>query len=155
MTNGNSIAVAAQTWAEVFIDLQQQGVPSLQRLGELTSDDVRFCDPFNDLRGRDALHALLQHTVNHVKQPHFELLDTAVSGSRAYLKWTMSGRVAVIGDWQVTGLSELEFTSDLRLAAHIDYWDAAAQFYARLPVLGRVLRSIAARAGPEIPGKSA
>ena len=149
MPDENAIAAAAQTWAGVFIDLEQSGAPSLERLGELTSDNVRFCDPFNDLTGRDALHALLEHTVEQVQQPHFELLDTAMSGSSAYLKWNMTGRIAVIGDWQVTGLSELYFTPDLLLAAHIDYWDAAAQFYARLPLLGRVLRLIAARAGPK------
>lgn len=149
MPDEQAITEAAQAWAKVFSQLHQNGAPSLQQLSELTTEDVRFCDPFNELQGRVALRALLQHTVEQVKKPRFDLIDTAVSGKTAYLKWRMTGRIAVIGEWQVTGLSELQFTSNLLLQAHIDYWDAATQFYGRLPLLGGILRSIAARAGPK------
>lgn len=144
----NEIEAAAAAWAKVFTALGQDGPPALQRLTELTTEDVQFHDPFNDLRGRPALLALLQHTVEQVTHPRFEVLDTSVSGHTAYLKWCMTGRIRIIGDWQVTGMSELIFTPALRLQAHIDYWDAASQFYARLPLLGGVLRAIASRAGP-------
>lgn len=144
------VEVAASRWAEVFTRLSSDGVPTFQRLARLTTEDVRFVDPFNELRGREPLLALLRHTLAQVDDLVFEVLDIAVSGPTAYLRWRMTGRIPVIGDWNVTGVSEVRFNADLRVAAHIDHWDAASQFYTRLPLIGRLLRWIAARAGPPV-----
>lgn len=141
-----SITRACEAWTSVFTGLSENGVPSMDLLEDLTTEDVRFRDPFNDVRGRPALRFLLQHTVRQVEAPCFEVLDTAVSGRTAYVKWRMTGRVAIIGDWEVTGMSELEFAADGRLKAHLDYWDSAGGFYAQLPVLGPVIRFLASRA---------
>jgi hypothetical protein len=66
-------------------------------------------------------------------------LDSAWSPPIAYLKWRMNARVRVLGDWVVEGLSEVRFDPDGRVAEHRDHWDAAEQFYGRLPLLGRLL----------------
>jgi steroid delta-isomerase len=126
----------------LFTQLDSEGVPSLDRLAALSSDDVHFRDPFNDLRGREALHRLLAHTRQQVSGARFEVLDTAWSGRTAYLRWTMTGRLRWIGDWRVVGVSEIRFGSDGRVAAHLDYWDAAEQFYGLLPLIGPLVRLI-------------
>ena len=87
-------------------------MPSLEYLERITTPDVRFRDPFNDIVGRTALRALLEHTRRQVKDVRFELLDKAISGQRMYLKWGMSGTVRVLGSWQVQGVSELEFDEE-------------------------------------------
>jgi len=52
----------------------------------------------------------------------------------------MTARVRVIGDWQEEGMSDVHFAPDGRVADHQDHWDAAAQFYGRLPLVGPLLR---------------
>jgi steroid delta-isomerase len=133
-------------WIELFVRLGADGAPSLERLAQITRADVRFRDPFHDLSGQEALRALLQHTARQVREVKFDLLDSAVSGQHVYLKWRMSGKVRLLGDWQVLGMSELVFDNDGQLCLHQDYWDAAEQFYARLPFIGWLWRWLRWRA---------
>jgi steroid delta-isomerase len=129
-------------WIGVFTRLHRDGVPSMEELEAITAPDVRFRDPFNDLRGREAIRALLRHTREQVSDVRFRVLDRAASDTRVYLKWEMTGRVRLLGDWRVSGMSELEFDADGRLLAHQDHWDASEQFFFRLPVLGWLLRRV-------------
>mgnify|MGYP001432548754 CR=1 FL=1 len=130
-------------WTALFTDLARDGVPSAGRLAEIACETVHFRDPFNDLRGIEALRRLLAHTRDRLPGARFEVLDTAWSGSTAYLRWTMHAEVRLLGQWRVDGMSEVRFAPDGRVAEHLDYWDAAGQFYGRLPVIGALLRWIA------------
>lgn len=47
--------------------------------------------------------------------------------------------------WPVDGVSEVHLTPDGKVAAHLDHWDAGSQFYARLPVLGFLIRLVRRR----------
>ena len=114
----------------------------MERLEQITSDDVRFVDPFNDLVGRPALQRLLEHTRSQVANVRFEVFDIAQSGDHTYLKWQMKGDVRLLGAWQVTGMSELKFDADGKIVEHLDYWDASTQFYAHLPIIGRLLKRL-------------
>jgi len=136
----------ARDWAQLFAQLHRDGVPSRQRLSELTTDDVRFHDPFNDLRGRDALQALFRHTIKHMHNPRFNVIDIAISDQTAYLQWHMMGQIKVIGDWEFTGMSALQFAADGRIRTHIDYWDSGTHFFDHLPLLGPIVRAVRARA---------
>jgi hypothetical protein len=42
-------------------------------------------------------------------------------------------------------MSEVAFGADGRALSHIDHWDAGGQFYARLPVLGTLIRLVKRR----------
>jgi steroid delta-isomerase len=133
-------------WIRLFSDLDQDGVPTLEQLSAVAVEDVRFSDPFNDVRGLQAVQRVLEHTRNHVSDVRFSVHDTAWSGNTAYVRWSMTGRVRVIGEWCVEGVSEIRFADDGRVSCHIDHWDAASQFFARLPVIGWLLRRLAAPA---------
>ncbi len=134
------LACTCTAWTALFTDLDRTGVPSALRLSEIACEGVRFRDPFNDLSGIEPLRRLLMHTRDRLPGARFEVLDTAWSGSTAYLRWTMQAQVRILGDWRVEGMSEVRFAPDGRVAEHLDYWDAAGQFYGRLPLLGPLLR---------------
>lgn len=140
MTNGQQNNRDA--WIEVFTLLGSQGVPSLQHLERILAPGVRFRDPFNDLVGIPALRAVLEHTVQHLRDVQFTVVDSSASGRREYLKWEMSGTLRWLGNWRVVGMSELEFDDDGLLVLHQDYWDASEEFYGRLPVIGWMLRRV-------------
>ena len=132
--------LALDAWTSLFTDLDRDGVPSTAHLVAIATEDVRFRDPFNDLRGIEPLRRLLAHTREQLPGSRFEVLDSAWSAPTAYLKWRMTARVRVLGDWRVEGMSEVRFAPDGRVADHQDHWDTAGQFYGRLPLIGPLLR---------------
>lgn len=140
VTPPTEVPLTLRTWIGLFADLDRAGVPSAAALRGIATEDVRFCDPFNDLRGIEHLRRLLTHTRQQLPGARFEVLDTAWSDPRAYLRWRMTARVRVLGDWRVEGMSEVRFAPDGRVVEHLDYWDAAGQFYGRLPLIGSLLR---------------
>jgi steroid delta-isomerase len=137
------LTLTCAAWIALFTELDRAEVPSTGRLAEIASEGVRFRDPFNDLRGVESLRRLLLHTKERLPGAQFRVWDTAWSGSTAYLKWRMTARVRLLGDWRVEGMSEVRFGPDGRVEEHLDYWDAAGQFYGRLPLIGPLLRLLA------------
>ena len=133
-------------WVSFFSELEVNGVPSLEQLSSIAIDDVRFCDPFNDVHGVESLQHVFEHTLRHVRSVSFSVHETAWTGRTAYVRWTMTGNVKVIGEWRVEGVSEIIFADDGKITSHTDHWDAATQFYARLPVIGWPLRRVGASA---------
>ena len=110
------------------------------------SPKVRFKDPFNDVTGHDAFRAIFTHMFETCEAPRFHITDIALSstvdGTRAYLRWRMSGKIR---GWPHTpldleGMSEIHIGEDGLIAAHIDHWDSASQLLVRLPLIGLLLR---------------
>ena len=147
MTAGRSLLeTQCARWIALFSELDSAGVPTLEQLSAVAVDDVYFSDPFNELHGLGSLQRLFEHTTRHVSSVRFAVHDTAWSGMTAYVRWTMTGRIRVIGEWCVQGVSEIRFAEDGRVASHVDHWDAASQFFGRLPLIGWLLRRVAAPA---------
>jgi len=134
---------AARSYAAFFEALSPDRLGELE---ELCAPDVHFRDPFNDTRGIPAMAAVLRDMFERVDGPRFTVTGTAVDGSRALLAWTMTfrpkGRTV---EWRIEGASVVTFDADGRVVEHIDHWDAAGQLYARLPVIGTVVRFLRRR----------
>lgn len=139
---GREAALAA--WIGLFDILAEGRLPARETLAACATEDVLFRDPFNEVRGHDAMLRVFAHTLDNIRDVHLTVLDTAWSEDVAFLKWEMGGRVKYLGDWRVTGMSEIAFAADGRVAAHVDYWDAAGGLYARLPVIGPLMRGLLA-----------
>lgn len=134
--------------ADAYIRYYETLTPEgLSRLAEVVASDVRFKDPFNDVRGIDAYRALLARMFRDVPDIRFKVTRQAVDGATCYIRWTCDGTVRAMGaqPWHVEGMSELRFSPDGKVREHIDFWDAAEQFYERLPLIGGLLRFIRRR----------
>jgi hypothetical protein len=120
---------------------------TLKDLETVVAPDVRFKDPFNEVRGVEAYRRLLAKMFEAVPDVRFTVSHRAVDGETCFLRWRCAGTLTAMGakPWVVEGMSELRFSPDGRVREHIDHWDAAAQFYERLPVIGGVLRLIRRR----------
>ena len=119
-----------------------------QSVGELQSwvtRDVHFQDPFNDVQGVPGYARVLEKMFQDLDKPRFEVLHAVLDGSTGYLKWRLAFRGKRGRERSITGMSELHFDGNGRVALHVDYWDAAAQFYEHVPVLGFILRKIRRR----------
>ena len=119
---------------------------TVDRLDDLAVADFRFVDPFQDIVGSDRAKRAFAATFAATDEPRFRVTDRATSGRTAYLRWTFTfrpkGRSAV---WTIEGMSEVAFDAEGRAISHLDHWDAAGQFYERLPVLGFLIRLVKRR----------
>lgn len=117
-------------------------------LTALAAPDIRFRDPFNDVRGVGKMIAIMGDMFETADDPRFVVTDHAVSGERLYLRWEFRFRPRALRsreDWLIEGMSEIGFDEEGRVCLHLDHWDAGAQFYARLPLLGTLIRFVRRR----------
>lgn len=92
--------------------------------------------------------AIFQAGFAETREMRFEVVDLARHGRRGFILWRMVIRAKRLGGgapWTVDGVTEVELTAEGKVAAHLDHWDAASQFYERLPVLGFLLRLVKRR----------
>ncbi len=133
MTLENGLDAAVAAYAAFYEELTPD---SLGRLEELCAPDVRFRDPFNDVTGVAAYRAILARMFEDVGAPRFKVVDQAISGRVAYLRWDFSFELLKGGSpWHIEGMTELHLDEKNRVAAHLDHWDSGTQFYGRLPLL--------------------
>lgn len=126
---------ALAAWAEFWATLTPATIPGVRRL---CAPDVRFIDPFNELVGVERLQALLRHMFDSLEHPAFVVEDQAMGDDAGYLRWRFSalqGRTPLI----LVGMSEIRFAPDGKVTLHRDHWDAGAQVYGRIPLLGAAI----------------
>ena len=106
---------------------------------------ARFVDPFNDVIGLAAIHRIFADMFEKLEAPRFEVLQsyTGSNPNDAMLLWKLHFRSRVMGGATVIeGTTRLRFAPDGRVILHRDYWDAAHELYARIPLLGWPLRAM-------------
>jgi len=137
------ISSKAAAYAAYF---ERVSLDNLNELRDLCVPDVRFRDPFNDVRGHDQIVRVFAKMYEDVAEPTFEVIDNAVSGSNSYIRWVFRFKNKKNGaPFSIDGMTEVHFDDAGRVTAHLDHWDVASQLYERVPVLGTVLRAIRRR----------
>ena len=126
-----------QAYGEFFEGLTPE---DMQQFDLLFSSNIHFKDPFNDVRGVEALKQVFTHMFEQCVNPRFHVSDHCGAGDQGYLYWsfhfTPKGRT---GERRLEGVSRVIFDEDGRVVEHIDYWDPAEQIYSQVPLLGWVL----------------
>ena len=129
----DNIRHAAKRYAAFF----QSFTPSdLERFAEYFTADARFKDPFNDVRGLAAIRAVFAHMYKPCPLARFTVHDVALEQDTAYLRWTF----VCTDQLSIDGVSRVVFDHAGRVREHVDYWDAAEQVYAHLPLIGGLFR---------------
>jgi len=109
---------------------------TLERLPDFYTGDAFFKDPFNEVRGVEAIRRIFAHMFEQVEEPHFVVTERLADDNSAMLVWEFR-----YGKGQrIRGVSHLRFADDGRVAYHRDYWDAAEELYEKLPLLGAPMR---------------
>ncbi len=131
---------ALAAWGEAWERLTPETIPALLALADPA---ILFRDPFQEIRGREGLDRMLRHMFATVAEPRFTVTDRAEGAEAGYLRWVFtiaSGPVR-----RIEGVSEIRFGASGLVAAHLDHWDSGSQVYARLPLLGAVIRAVSRR----------
>ncbi|MBB4265547.1 nuclear transport factor 2 family protein [Roseospira visakhapatnamensis] len=121
---------------------------AVERLSDVTTPDIHFVDPFNDVVGLAALQRVFRGMYKDMDGPRFRVTHRAFDGDVCFLRWEFTGRVRRLrADWRIIGMTELRFAEDGRVRQHVDHWDAGRQFHERLPVIGALVRWVRRKAG--------
>jgi steroid delta-isomerase len=120
----------------------------LDRLGDYYTDDAAFKDPFNDVRGLEAIRAVYAHMFEALDAPRFVVTRVIEQEGHCVLLWDFHFRYrSRMGGAQcVRGASHLQLAAGGRIAMHRDYWDPAEEVYEKLPLLGSLMRWLKRRA---------
>lgn len=116
---------------------------AVARIAEIYAPQASFRDPFNEVRGVQAIQDIFERMFVHLTDCRFHILDTVVDAHGALLVWDFEFRIRKYNpDTRQTihGSSHLRFDAAGRVIYHRDYWDAAEELYAKLPLLGPVMR---------------
>ncbi len=114
---------------------------SLDRFPEFYAANAWFKDPFNEVRGVDAIRRIFEHMFRQVENPRFVVTERLAEAGRAMLVWEFP--VSRRGAPQIIrGVSHLCFDAEDRVVMHRDYWDTAEELYMTLPVIGWLMRRL-------------
>lgn len=121
---------------------------TLAEVADYYAADARFKDPFNEVAGRAAIRRIFEHMFEQLDAPRFIVTgiypgDASAPGE-AMLRWELRFRHRALGraEQNIVGSTLLRFDADGRVALHRDYWDAAEELWARLPLLGPLTRAL-------------
>lgn len=130
------IEAAARRYADWWQGLTPGRIAELDAL---VAPSVRFRDPFNDVVGIEAMRRVLEKMFEDVPDAAFTITDVAIGGA-VYLRWRFQG-----GRFAADGVTELAFDAGGRVVCHVDHWDSGTEVYAKLPLVGALVRLIRRR----------
>lgn len=117
---------------------------TVDRVPEFYAADAEFKDPFNEVRGTDAITHIFRHMFTQVDEPRFVIGSRFSGDDGVMLLWDFHFRTRGRGPQAicVRGTSHLRFDAAGKVVLHRDYWDVAEELYAKLPVLGALIRGL-------------
>ena len=136
--------------ARVRAFFETLGPASIDRMDAVYAPDASFRDPFNDVRGLAEIRRIFAQMFEHLDDCRFTFIDETVDEHGAFLTWDMTFRIRRLSPGQtrrIHGATQLKFAPDGRVACHRDYWDAADELYAKLPLIGPVMRWLKRKLG--------
>lgn len=115
---------------------------SLPALAQHYAAQARFKDPFNDVHGLPAIQTVFEHMFATLHEPRFKVMHSMTEGDEAFLVWQFHfTRLSQPNrTLSIQGGSHLQFDEQGLVIAHIDYWDTGEALYAKLPVIGALVR---------------
>ena len=122
---------------------------SIADLPIIYAPEARFKDPFNDVKGCDAISAIFAHMFVALEAPRFVVIERISQGRQCFLTWEFRFRFKNYQrstEQVILGASHIVFNAQGFVSLHRDYWDAAEELYEKLPIVGSVMRWLKRRA---------
>jgi limonene-1,2-epoxide hydrolase len=137
---------AVEKFRAFFGDLNEADIKATIR--SVYAPDTRFNDTLKYIRGVDALEPYMVETARNVDSCKVEFEEVIPTPSGVFIRWRMGIRFKKFHkgetQWSI-GMSHLRFDREGRIAYHQDYWDAGANIFEKIPVLGAGIRAVKRR----------
>ena len=119
---------------------------SVALLPRFYAPQARFKDPFNEVQGITEIGRVFRHMFEQVQAPRFVVHEALAADGQAFLTWDFRFETRLGSGEHVIRGTHFRFAASGRVTQHRDYWDAAEELYAKLPVMGRLMRWLQYRA---------
>ena len=133
---------------DALVDFYEHLTPeSVLRFPDFYAPDAYFKDPFNEVRGLASIQRVFSRMFGQVAEPRFVVVERVVDARGAVLVWEFQYRLRWWGRGRgavqhMRGASHLKFDGDAKIVWHRDYWDTAEELYAKLPLIGCLVRGL-------------
>jgi hypothetical protein len=120
----------------------------LENTRKTYSENAFLNDTLVTHRGAEDIEAYFVQTSRAMTHFEVSIDDMARSGSDHYIRWTMIFAAPALAKGEKvhsTGISQVRFTADGKVAFHQDFWDSGENFFGRLPVAGGAIGIIRKR----------
>jgi len=137
-------AVQLQHYIEAFENLSEATLQN--QLALMFDANVVFKDPFNCVTGKAETLHIFQHMFATLEQPQFKVTHRALDGHIGFINWVFQFRLQPNKPVNaIEGMSRVQFNQRGLVTEHVDFWDAGAEVYAKVPLLGWGIRQVAKR----------
>lgn len=146
MNTSHSMEAAVARVVHFFETLTPGTLPDI---AQIYAPDAQFKDPFNAVRGHEAITRIFAHMFETLEAPRFVVRERIVQGQQCFLAWEFRfhfRRFRQREEQVIVGGSHLVLDAAGRVTLHRDYWDAAEELYEKLPVVGGAMRWLRKRA---------
>lgn len=137
---------AIERFTQFFGNLAEANIR--ENLRKTYAEKLYFNDTLKEFTDAAALEHYLLETAASVESCSAKILDVVSKDGEYYFRWEM----AIVfkkfrkGEVQTSlGMTHIRFDKDGRIVFHQDYWDAAANLFEKVPVLGWGIRKIKKR----------
>jgi len=151
-TAGPAPGTAAEREAMARFTTFLQNIGSEEFIRENTSktysEDAFLNDTLVTHRGAAEIEAYFVQTSQAMTHFEVSIDDIARSGPDHYVRWTMIFAAPALSKGEKihsTGISQVRFTADGKVAFHQDFWDSGENFFGRAPVAGGIIGIIRKR----------
>jgi len=151
-TAGPAPGTAAEREAIARFSSFLQGIGSEEFVREHTqktyTENAFLNDTLVTHRGNADIEAYFVQTSQAMTHFEVSIDDVARSGPDHYIRWTMIFAAPALAKGEKvhsTGISQVRFAEDGRVAFHQDFWDSGENFFGRLPVAGAAIGVIRKR----------
>ena len=153
MTQADQIERSALTnqplWLANFVSVYQQlNRDNLAILNDIYHRKITFIDPIQQIEGISDLTHYFEHLYQNLLFCRFDIDDVLLDNNKAAIYWTMSykhKKLNANNTVYVQGSSLIKML-DGKVIYHRDYVDLGAMLYEQIPLVGKVIKAIKARA---------
>jgi len=136
---------------ERYLATMQDPKATIDDMMAFFTENSRFRDPFNDIRGTAKIRRMFEKTHEDLDDIRIEVTDRASGQDGHYIRWVFrampKGFLKRQGPFVIEGMTELHFDGDGKVEAHLDYWDPTPDVWQRIPILGTLVKTIRRQIG--------
>ncbi len=107
------------------------------------AQDAHFKDPFNEVSRLAQIEGIFARMFRQVSEPRFVVHERIGDERGLILVWDLTFRMKAWHSRElqvIRGVSHLRFGDSGKVNYHRDYWDTGEELYAKLPLIGVVVR---------------
>jgi hypothetical protein len=118
---------------------------SVANVTDVYTADAYFKDPFSEFNGVGKIEEIMRQVYRKVRDPRFVVRGWSGTDYDGFVVWDMHFRSRFMrggGEQTIHGVSHIRFDVSGKVSYHRDYWDTGEELYAKLPLLGWLIRRL-------------